>query len=166
MIRIRVQAAKNEEEKQRIRAAAADRTIEARSKIIRMVMHDLRSPALSIHSISSNLEEMSSDQSSVVGLHEVLEQLRCLNTCSSTIERVLSDMLTFERIDSGRLCLVYEDFCIADLLRTAQQIFAAIARAKGVQLVLEPVEPHLACLRVRGDQKRLEQCMCLSLIHI
>jgi len=128
----------------------------ARGRLIRMVMHDLRSPILSIATIAETLADMPSTK--MLGAADVDEHLGSLVACAELIEHIVSDMLDFERIDSGRLVLVHAPFEIGMLVRGALATFAGICAKKGVTLRVE-LAPELARRQLVGDMRRLLQCL-------
>lgn len=166
-------------------------TQEARSRLVRMVMHDLRSPLLTI----SNSVEMLTDQiqltqqpraaharppeggggasgggaASAAGDRQAeteahaeplaWECLRSVRVCTQLMEDIMSDMLDFERISSGRLLLVWAPFQVEQLLGAAQCTFAGLCEAKGVRLVCGAVPRALEGRWFRADLRRLQQCL-------
>jgi len=81
----------------------AEATKAARSRLIRMAMHDLRSPLLSVaNAVAIVLDLMPETR---VDDSVVVECLRAMATCSQLMQHIVSDMLDFERIDSGEFKL-------------------------------------------------------------
>mgnify|MGYP003684277889 CR=1 FL=1 len=104
-----------------LRLAAVAEERRARSKLIRMVMHDLRSPLLSISNIAAVLARM--DTSTPLSEPIVAKCCTSLGTCAALTQSIISDMLDFERIDSGRLVLLPAPFRVRDLLAASQATF-------------------------------------------
>jgi len=90
------------------------------------------------------------------GMRQPIDKLCKLSTL---MEQIVSDMLDFERIDSGRMNMVPVTFSGGDLLTVARATFETAAESKGVHLRLVPPPSALACMRVRGDLTRLQQCL-------
>jgi signal transduction histidine kinase/DNA-binding response OmpR family regulator len=63
----------------------------ARSRLIRMVMHDLRSPLLSVLNTTATLMEL--HPSTPLRDADVLQGFEVLNTCTTLMENIVSDML-------------------------------------------------------------------------
>jgi signal transduction histidine kinase len=72
-----------------LRSASA--AAQARSQLIRMVMHDLRSPLLSVSNISQTLSSLSPLHK--IGVAPVPAVVHALSTCSMLMEDIVSDML-------------------------------------------------------------------------
>ncbi|KAJ1631214.1 hypothetical protein T492DRAFT_62833 [Pavlovales sp. CCMP2436] len=129
----------------------------ARSSLIRMVMHDLRSPLLSVaNAVAIVLDLMPETR---VDDSVVVECLRAMATCSQLMQHIVSDMLDFERIDSGRLVLVPAAMRVSQLLQAAADTFNGLATAKGITLRIVPLLPDLDCAIYIGDVRRLQQCV-------
>jgi len=129
----------------------------ARGSLIRMVMHDLRSPLLSVaNAVAIVLDLMPETH---VDDSVVVECLRAMSTCSQLMQHIVSDMLDFERIDSGRLVLVPAAMRISQLLQAAVDTFGGLAAAKGATLRLIPLPPDLNRAVFIGDVRRLQQCV-------
>ncbi|KAJ1621404.1 histidine kinase-like ATPase [Pavlovales sp. CCMP2436] len=129
----------------------------ARGRLIRMVMHDLRSPLLSVANAVSIVQDL--EPETRVDHPVVVECHRAMATCSQLMQHIVSDMLDFERIDSGRLVLVQAPMRISQLLQAARDTFGRLARAKGVTLRLVPLAPDLDRAVFFGDLRRLQQCV-------
>ncbi|KAJ1623946.1 hypothetical protein T492DRAFT_282840 [Pavlovales sp. CCMP2436] len=135
----------------------AEAAMQARSRLIRMVMHDLRSPLLSmansaavIADIKLNAPETCLDDPTIAECHLAIA------TCSELSQNIISDMLDFERIDSGKLVLVPVNMRISQLLHAAAHTFRGLASVKGVTLSLEPLQGEPLLI---GDVRRLQQCV-------
>jgi signal transduction histidine kinase len=64
---------------------------QARSRLIRMVMHDLRSPLLSVLNTTATLS--GADKETPLGAEMVERSIGVLTTCSTLMETIISDML-------------------------------------------------------------------------
>lgn len=139
-------------------AEAAQR---ARSRVIRMVMHDLRSPLLAISNVASLFGEQLLRPGSGERADEpiVQEGISTLTVCSRIMQSVLSDMLDLERVTSGRLELVMRPFAIGQLVEMVGLSHRAHAAAKGVTLRIFPLPDALAGAVFEGDVDRLHQCV-------
>jgi len=145
------------ETEQEVKEKAGDEERASRSRLIRMVMHDLRSPLLSIGNIAHVLANMPAG----TRVHDPAVE-RCvesLTTCSSLTQSIISDMLDFERIDSGRLVLVRAPFLLRELLFASQAIYEGLAKARRVALTFKPLPVELQELYLDGDMRRLTQCL-------
>jgi len=94
-----------------------------------------------------------------LGEPQTRRHLETLRTCSSIMEGIVSDMLDFERIDSGRMTLVHRPFSLERLFADAQITFTPLCARKGVALDFEPLPESVATKRFVGDARRLLQCV-------
>mmetsp|Transcript_24071 Transcript_24071/g.62016 ORF Transcript_24071/g.62016 Transcript_24071/m.62016 type:complete len:819 (+) Transcript_24071:46-2502(+) len=157
----RYRLARREAEKE-LQLKTAEAAKAARSRLIRMVMHDLRSPLLSVSNAASLLGEVQTGTGTLLSDAEGAECVRSLSTCSELMQHIVSDMLDFERIDSGRLVLVRKPFPVSALLEAATHTFKGMADSKEVklrtELIASPGGAHGA-LGLVGDVRRLQQCL-------
>ncbi|KAJ1627106.1 hypothetical protein T492DRAFT_842599, partial [Pavlovales sp. CCMP2436] len=153
-------------------ARAAELAKVARSRLIRTVMHDLRSPLLSIANLSRSLRAApGSTQISELG-----KLPDYMLSCSSIMESIVSDMLDFERIEAGQISLTFAPLRVHELVNGAMAIFLArptqahdrpfarahligIATLKGIQLDAPAPEGLAASTVLLADGLRLQQCM-------
>ncbi|KAJ1638429.1 hypothetical protein T492DRAFT_944481 [Pavlovales sp. CCMP2436] len=140
---------------QRLSTAKAKK--DGRSRLIRTVMHDLRSPLLSVANSAAVLAEMDVttrlDDAIVTNCHAAIA------TCSELMQNIVSDMLDFERIDSGKMVLVPAAMRISQLTQAAAHTFGGLAKSKGVTLLIEPLAADLETTLFIGDVHRLQQCV-------
>ncbi|KAJ1634238.1 hypothetical protein T492DRAFT_1142322, partial [Pavlovales sp. CCMP2436] len=124
-----------------------------RSRLTHTVLHDVRSPLISVHAIATSLLE--ADQ--VAPLGGVRAQLDSIKRCAELMEQLVSDLLDAERIGAGRLSLVHAPFRVSELVCGALATFAATAEARGVTInVMEEAGTHNWVI---GDYRRLLQSL-------
>jgi len=148
---------KRQEVDEHLRASRAEAATTARSNLIRVVMHDLRSPLLAVCTVAESLADLPSP--TAVGEGRVQASIDALRTCSKLMEGIVSDMLDFERIDSGRMTLVRRPFDLTRLLKDAEVAFAPLVARKGITLEFEELPYSARSLRFIGDARRLLQCL-------
>jgi len=135
----------------------------ARSRLIRKVMHGVRSPMMSIGVIAASLDDGAGPESTAT-IAESHPMIRALIDCSARVEAIVSDMLDFERIEAGHLTLVYAPFRPAELLRATWLSVEARARDKGLRCPEPDLAPEVdESLVLVGDAKRLAQCIASAL---
>jgi len=140
-----------------LRVSKVEVATAARAKLIRVVMHDLRSPLLAIRNMADALAD--AEPSTTVSEPSVQRSVSALQTCTALMEGIVSDMLDFERIDSGRMVLVPQPFSIHRLVEDADLTYAPLAMRKGVKLRIDPLGDDLVDARFVGDRQRLLQCL-------
>ncbi|KAJ1618420.1 hypothetical protein T492DRAFT_456729 [Pavlovales sp. CCMP2436] len=133
---------------------------DTRGRLLRVVMHDLRSPLLSIANSAAVLDDLFKkkpatrlDDQTVNKCHNVIA------TCSTLMQNLLADMLEFERIDSGKVVLVPAKLHASQMLQAAAETFGGLAASRGVTLRVEPLPPALDASVFVGDARRLQQCL-------
>jgi len=142
-----------------LRAAKAEAATSARSRLVRVVMHDLRSPLLSVRNMADTLAE--APREVPIGDEALARMVRGLQTCTKLMEDIVSDMLDFERIDSGRMILAPRPFSIGALFADARLAYGSLAEGKHIALVFEALPPGLRDGQPSfvGDPRRLLQCI-------
>jgi len=151
------QAAKAAELEAEQEAAKAKVANDARAKMIRVVMHDLRSPLLAVRSMA---ESLSTVAKAPWFIDEMAKNLvNSIQSCAALMEGIVSDMLDFERIDSGHMQLVLQPFSLSRFFLDAEHANSALAMRREVRLVTQPLSHELCRARFVGDQQRLLQCL-------
>jgi signal transduction histidine kinase len=129
----------------------------ARSRVIRVVMHDISTPLLSFANIIEELSSLPADTR--LGDDEVELSLDALSSCTELVQHIVSDFCDFERIESGNLVLVHAPFRAEQLQRMTHATFSTIAQAKGVRLVLDDLDAEARGALLVGDLRRIEHCL-------
>ncbi|KAJ1629731.1 hypothetical protein T492DRAFT_1009021 [Pavlovales sp. CCMP2436] len=124
----------------------------ARGSLIRMVMHHLRSPLLSVANAVVIVQDLKPET------RVDNECMRAMATCSQLMQHIVSDMLDFERTDR-RLVLAPAAMRISQLLQAAVDSFGGLAAAKEITLCLVPLHPDLDQAVFIGDVRWLQQCL-------
>ncbi|MCA0315324.1 MAG: HAMP domain-containing histidine kinase [Candidatus Melainabacteria bacterium] len=128
---------------QKIREAQEDR-----SSIMEMVAHDLRSPLMSSQVA---LDLLTKDSKTQLGPSSV----RHVETIKRNITRLVSlvsDLLTVEKLEAGRLELDLEEVEIGDVVEEALQSVGGLANQKHIQIVNETTRETVTADRARVIQ--------------
>jgi len=129
---------------------AADTANRAKSQFLANMSHEIRTPLNGVIGVAQALARTDLDE-------QQREMLDLIHSSSRTLQTLLSDILDLARVESGRLELSDEAFDLARATEEAAQLYAAAARDKGLQFLVE-VAPE-ARIWVQGDAVRLKQVL-------
>lgn len=129
---------------------AADAANQAKSAFLATMSHEIRTP---LYGVLGTLEllghtELDARQS---------QYLRTIESSSSVLLQLISDVLDVSKIESGQLSLEPASFSPRELTESVLRSFAAAATCKGLQ-VLVCTDPRLPT-RVLGDADRIRQVL-------
>jgi signal transduction histidine kinase len=108
--------------------ATAERAARARDEALGIVSHDLRTPLSTITMCAQALREPDPDASKLA------------DTIARSAEwglRIIRDLLDVSAIEAGRLAIYREPMQAGAIAETAQSMFATVAAAEGVELVVK-----------------------------
>src|SRR5438309_2940240 len=126
----------------------AQRVIDAREEILRIVAHDLRNPLNTISMATSLLMETDGPKETRSS------QLRIIKRAGERANRLIQDLLSVTTIEAGRLSIAPRKVSVADLFNEAWEMLEPVAREKGLKLVVNAADDLPA---VRADPARLLQ---------
>lgn len=126
---------------------------ERQQRFIASASHELRAPLTLIRaSAEVALRETPPD---AADQHELLGDILAE---SDHMRRLVDDLLTLTRLDSGQLKLAIKPVDLADLLRSVQRQVARLGEQRGVAVVLEAADGT-----VQADAERLQQVLLIVL---
>lgn len=129
--------------------AALRRLDEEKNALLRVVAHDLRSPAAAIRSIVDILEDPDTEPGSAA------EWLGEIRRTSEGMMDLVGNLLDLERLRSGESGPVLDTVDLAEVLGDVAR--AGTPHALRKEIVLEAIPPYGA-VSVRADAKGLRQC--------
>ena len=127
---------------------AAQRANEAKSELLANISHEMRTP-----------------MNGVIGLLDVLmhsglkpKQLATANTIRNSAQSllaILSEILSFSKIEAGKLELTFQPMCLEDVVLTPCALLDSVARTNNVicTIFVDPKFPR----ELYGDSARLQQ---------
>ena len=126
----------------------AQRVIDAREEILRIVAHDLRSPLNTISMAANLLLDIPASESDRV------KRLKIIKRTGEQMERLIQDLLSVTAIEAGRLSIAPRKLRVEDLFRDASEMLEGIAREKSITVT---VDRPADLPPVRGDEARVLQ---------
>jgi signal transduction histidine kinase len=126
----------------------AQKIIDAREEILRIVAHDLRNPLNTISMATTMLiEDPVPEQSRV-------SSLRIIQRSGERMNRLIQDLLSVTTIEAGRLSIAPQKMSVPELLREASETLGPIAKEKSITLTVNGADDLPA---VRADHARVLQ---------
>ena len=126
----------------------AERIIDAREEILRIVAHDLRNPLNTISMAADLLLEDTKQEASRAS------QLRIMKRSGERMNRLIQDLLSVTTIEAGRLSIAPKKISLNELLHEACELLEPIAREKSITLT---VNAAADLPPVRADASRVLQ---------
>lgn len=125
----------------------AQRLETLRRDFVANVSHELKTPLAAIKGYVETVQVAAPDDPEAAAYFLAQINVQCLR-----LERLINDMLQLARAQSGPGKLTITTVSLTDVAEEAVNAYAAVARAKGVQLTLEtPTDP----CPVRGNREAL-----------
>ena len=152
VIGLRVDITDMKEQAQALRQALhrAEAANKAKSDFLANMSHEIRTPLNGVLGLASVLERSRLDPDQRDMVHTIMASANTLNV-------LLSDLLTFARLESGRLQLDSQPFSLPAMIEETAALFRAEVEAKGLALDLDlAMEPGG---QVMGDEARLKQVL-------
>jgi signal transduction histidine kinase len=123
---------------------------DAKSKLLSLISHELKSPLTGISAFAEMLSE-----NSVGNLTDrQLQQVRLIRRSADQLELLINDLLDLSRLDSGEFRLEIRDFSAREMLVQTAEAVEPVMRHQGQRLDLDV---KAADGKVRGDPGRLGQ---------
>ncbi len=126
----------------------AQKVIDAREEILRIVAHDLRNPLNTISMATSALLDLQGADTSRTG------PLKIIRRSGERMNHLIQDLLSVTTIEAGRLSIAPRKMNVHDLLQDAAEALEPIAREKSLTLSVDAAADLPA---VRADASRIQQ---------
>lgn len=126
----------------------AQKVIDAREEILRIVAHDLRSPLNTISMATALLIEEPGPETARIN------QLRIIKRSGERMNNLIRDLLSVTTIEAGRLSIAPRKVTVHDLFHEAAEMLEPLAREKSLTLRVTGAEDLPA---VRADPARVLQ---------
>ncbi|MET0334722.1 MAG: hybrid sensor histidine kinase/response regulator [Rhizobacter sp.] len=129
-------ALQQESERSDAARRAAEEASAARTRFFAAANHDLRQPLHAMGLLAQTLSTQAA-RAERVDVAELAEVSGHLVECVDGMTHVVDDLLEITRLDAGNITAKGSAFAVDALLREACQPYQALARAKGLQLVVQ-----------------------------
>jgi two-component system, sensor histidine kinase len=116
---------------------SADRANQAKSRFLATASHDLRQPLQTLALLNGALRRM------VATTPDAAEVLAQQEQAVGTMSRLLNTLLDISKLESGAVKPTLRDFRATRVLDALRREFAPIAKAKGLELRVEPSEESI-----------------------
>ena len=126
----------------------AQRVIDAREEILRIVAHDLRSPLNTISMAAALLIDVPASDA------DRAKRLKIIQRSGEQMNRLIQDLLSVTTIEAGRLSIDQRKVEVRHLFREAREMLEPAAREKAITLVFQPAADVPA---INGDPGRVLQ---------
>ena len=128
----------------------AQKIIDAREEILRIVAHDLRNPLNTISMATALLIEEPGPETARIS------QLRIIKRSGERMNHLIRDLLSVTTIEAGRLSIAPRKVTVHDLFREASEMLEPIAREKSITFAVMAADDLPA---VRADPARVLQVL-------
>ena len=141
------------------------RTDANRQEFIENISHDLRTPLTTIQSYLETLIL----KSDTLSASEERDYIRIAFRKSKHLSRLVAQLLTLTRLESGEINPSFEVFSLLELVHDVVQEFQLKARSKGIEIVIEPASSDNNELDVYADiamiQRVFENLLANAIRH-
>eukprot|EP00475_Leptophrys_vorax_P029303 TRINITY_DN4287_c0_g2_i1.p1 TRINITY_DN4287_c0_g2~~TRINITY_DN4287_c0_g2_i1.p1 ORF type:complete len:900 (-),score=148.13 TRINITY_DN4287_c0_g2_i1:196-2658(-) len=129
---------------------------DVKSRFLSNISHELRTPLNGILGCCEELKQVEMDETAA-------QNLGALIYSAENLQSLISDMLTYSKLDAGDMDLEEIPFSVPDVIESVVNSLAPIANGHGLELILEM---HVFCpLIVLGDSVQFAQMIRNLLVN-
>ncbi|MCL1878607.1 MAG: ATP-binding protein, partial [Defluviitaleaceae bacterium] len=136
---------------ERERSAVVEANSEAKSRFLARMSHEIRTPITAVLGISEILLQQPEISD------ETEESITKIFNASSSLIRIINDILDLSKIEASKMSLVYSDYETANLLSDIVQINAVMLGSKPLNLVVR-IDENIP-VALTGDEIRIRQVL-------
>jgi two-component system sensor histidine kinase TorS len=129
---------------------AAEDANKAKNVFLGTLSHELRTPLSGVSGAARLLQETGLDE-------RQREYVQMIGYANRTLLETLEDMLSFSRIEAGKIDLQLEPFAVRETVAAMVSLQSVMASGKGIALV-QTVAPSVPAV-VRGDRRKINQLL-------
>ena len=140
------------DQRERVKEASYEYAADARTKsrFLANMSHELRTPMNAIIGMSELMEKEDVENAAS-------EEIAVVKNTAESLLMTINDILTFSRLESGKLDMVYEQFSLDTLLSDLINEAAGMAETKGVGTEAD-IDPNIPSI-LYGDEIKIAQVL-------
>lgn len=119
-------------------------TMDERQAFVRYISHELRTPLnavfLGMNFIKEELKIITPLQKESIG--RIVDTVEDVNNCCEIAISILNDLLTFDKLEEGKMMLDFEETAIKQYVTDAVRPFRVEARQKNIEISINVVEDN------------------------
>ena len=121
-----------------------------KSTMLANMSHEIRTPMNGIIGAADLLLQEAEDPF-------VKDYLTMIQTCGESLLTILNDILSFSKIEAGKVNLELKPISIRELVEDVATLFSAKAHEKGLEIY--PICSHEVPIQCKGDEVRIKQIL-------
>ena len=126
----------------------ADAANVAKSSFLANMSHEIRTPINAVLSMDEMILRECEEE-------HILEYAKDIKTAGNTLLSLINDILDLSKIESGKMELIENNYCIKDVIKDVNVLISEKAKAKGLKFELN-ISPNVPTV-FYGDSLRIKQ---------
>lgn len=126
----------------------ADAANVAKSSFLANMSHEIRTPINAVLSMDEMILRESHDE-------QIKEYAQDIKTAGNTLLSLINDILDLSKIESGKMTLVEDTYCIKNIIKDVNVLISEKAKGKGLKFEMN-ISPNIP-MGLYGDSLRIKQ---------